>query len=381
MKHKRKILRPLAIATLALVLAMALTLAAFCYGYYREGYQSVTPAERQAVEATAKRAALTGAGDQEVRKASNAYLSVPEWFIVYISDDYAFAIAQTAPSAFAYGAYLADYWRLYGRLAALIENAYPPDSEYHTMVRVIGVSTTVEFGLKAVYEDTVGHLFERISGYATPEDAYAARVARDYVTFIRLRPWYEFEFRKALVDIWTTLPNGGESLMRKYERRAILSAEYTVKWGYAALIEWATHEAFGVADIDTYVRLSGDPDKIAKADERIRILAAGASANAETTAIIPRYQPFTDIAPKVALNGGVFRSIAGQAFVTVGVLAPDGFRVTSGATVLASTPVHIDPPTSPRRHRLLYWVAAEKLGNFLSETAKAGGMLEHIYDF
>lgn len=377
MKRKRKTLRILAIAALALVLGLA----AFCYGYYREGYQSVTPVERQAVETSAKSATPTGALDQEVRKASNAYLSVPEWFIVYISDDYASAIAQTAPSAFAYGAYLADYWRLYGRLAALIENAYVPDSEYHTMVRVIGVSTTVEFGLKAFYEDTVGHLFEWISGHATPEDAYAAQVARDYVTFIRLRPWYEFEFRKALVDLWTTLPSGGNSLLRKAERRAILSAEYTVKWGYAALIEWATHEAFGVADIDTYVRLSGNPEKIANADERIRVLAAGTTADAETTAIIPRYQPFTDISPKVAAAGGVFRSIAGQAFVTAGILAPEGFRTTTGAIAIASTPVHIDPPTGPRRHRLLYWVAAGKLGDFLSETAKAGGTLEHIYDF
>jgi hypothetical protein len=381
MKHKRKTLRILAIAALALVLAMALALATFCYGYYREGYQSVTPAERLAVETSAKRATLTGALDQEVRKASNAYLSVPEWFIVYISDDYASAIAQTVPSTFAYSEYLADYWRLYGRLAALIENAYAPDSEYHTMVRVIGVSTTVEFGLKAFYEDTVGHLFEWISGHATPEDAYAARVARDYVSFIRLRPWYEFEFRKALVDLWTTLPAGGDSLLRKLERRAILSAEYTIKWGYASLIEWATHAAFGVADIDTYVRLSGDPEKIAKADKRIRVLAAGASADAQTTAIIPRYQPFTEIAPKLTANGGVFRSIAGQDFVTVGILAPAGFRTTSGATVIASTPVHIDPPTGPRRHRLLYWVAAGKLGDFLSETAKAGGTLEHVYDF
>jgi hypothetical protein len=377
MKRKRKIFRILVVAALMLATALA----TFCYRYYREGYQSVTHTERQAVETSAKSDAIKGALNQEVRKASNAYLSVPEWFIVYISDDYAFAIAQTAPSAFAYREYLADYWRLYGRLAALIENAYPPDSEYHTMVRVIGVSTTVEFGLKAVYENTVGHLFEWISGYATPEDSYAAGVARDYVTFIRLQPWYEFEFRKALVELWTTLPIGGNSVLRKFERRTILSVEYAVKWGYASLIEWATHEAFGVADTDTYVRLSGDPEKIAKTDERIRILASGTSADAEITAVIPRYQPFTEIAPKVAANGGVFRSIAGQKFLTVGILAPEGFRTTSGATLIASTLVHIDPQPDSRRHRLLYWVAAGKLGDFLSETAKAGGTLEHVYDF
>lgn len=377
MKRSRKFLGILVIATLVLLLGLA----AFCYGYYREGFHSVSAAEQQAFEASAKNMALPAAVDRQARKASNAYLSVPEWFIVYISDDYASAIASTAPSAFAYGAYLADYWRLYGRLAALIDNAYPSDSEYHTMVQVIGVSTTVEFGLKAVYEDTVGHLVEWISGHTTPEDAYAAQVARDYVTFIRLRPWYEFEYRKALVALWSKLPSGGDSLLRKYERRLILSLEYTIKWGYASLIEWATHEAFGVADIDTHVRLSGDSLKIAAADERIRIVTPGASALDQTTAIIPRYQPFTDIAPKVVAYGGVFQSIAGHRFVTIGTVVPAGFRARSGATLLASTPVHIDPTGGPRRNRLLHWVAADKLGDFLREIAAAGATLEHVYDF
>lgn len=377
MKRQRKILRKLVIASLTLTLVLV----AFCYGYYRAGYQSVTEAEKEAVAASAKSAELIGALENEVRKATNAYLSVPEWFIVYISDDYAAAIDLGAPSTFAYGSYLADYWRLYGRLTALIQNAYPPDSEYHTMVQVIGVSTTVELGLKAVYEKTLGNLVEWISGHVTAEDAFAAKVARDYVTFIRLRPWYEFDFRKALGDLWTLLPSGGDSLLRKYERRAILSLEYAIKWGYASLIKWATHEAFGVADVDTYVRLSGNPQKIAITDDRIRILASKIGADGEITVIIPRYQPFTEIVPKVVAQGGVFRSIAGHRFVTVGVIAPRKFIPPLGTTVLAATPVYLKMQNGVECNRLLLLVAVENLGGMLCEVASAGAILEHVYDF
>jgi hypothetical protein len=377
MKNPRKIVLTLAIAALTL----SLLLVAFCYGYYRAGYQSVTDAQRKSVVASTQGTALLNPMDKETRSASNAFLSVPEWFIVYISDDYASAIAQAEPSDFAYCSYLADYWRLYGRLTALVENAYPPDSEYHTMVRVIGVSTTVEFGLKAVYEKTVGRLFEWASGHTTDEDVFAAKVARDYVTFIRLRPWYEFEFRKALVALWTQLPNSGHSVMRKYERRAVLSLEYAVKWGYASVIEWATHEAFGVADIDTYARLSGDPQKIAVADDRIRIQTPKVATEGETTAIIPRYQPFTDIVPKVVAQSGVFLSIAGHRFVTVGLIAPQGFIPTEGTTVLAATPVHHSLKHGAPRDRLLILVPAVKLGDVLTKAASAGATLEHVYDF
>lgn len=366
------------LAFLATITVLLVGTIGFAYFYFQQGYRSVSEEDRQSVKGLAPGNSIAAPLPNELRKPSNAYLSVPEWFIVFISDDYAQAISKEPPSAFAYGEYLKDYWRLYGRLAAEIEGVYPTDSEYHTMVRVIGISTTIEFGLKAAYEGTVGRTFEWFSGYSTAEDEYAAKVAADYVNFIRLRPWYEYDFHKALVNCWAEVPQHGPSRLRKYERRTILSIEYALKWGYASLIEWATHEAYGVADVDTYVRLLGDRGQLADLDSRINVVGGEHGA---VYAVIPRYHPFTEIAPKITAVGGVFRTISGHSFVTVGVIASSGFKAEKDVYVLAASPVHLPDAGGGPRTRLLYLLPVEKLGSLLDAVQKSNGTLEHIYDF
>src|SRR5262249_58144350 len=50
-------------------------------------------------------------------------------------------------------------------------------------------SFTVEYGLKGLYEKTVGRLTEWIAGNEmTDEDHYAALLAREYGTFVRKPP-------------------------------------------------------------------------------------------------------------------------------------------------------------------------------------------------
>ena len=67
------------------------------------------------------------------------------------------------------------------------------------MVMVIGVSTSVEYVIRAAYETLVGRLSELASPRGlTEEDRYGARVAQDYVDFIRDSPWYEYDFAARL---------------------------------------------------------------------------------------------------------------------------------------------------------------------------------------
>jgi hypothetical protein len=82
---------------------------------------------------------------------------------------------------------------MYGKITAIMDGTIPRDSEYHTMVQVIGVSTTLEFGLKSFYESTIGRM-TAWSRYDTDEDQYYHAISRKYVDFILLRPWYEFDF-------------------------------------------------------------------------------------------------------------------------------------------------------------------------------------------
>jgi hypothetical protein len=62
-----------------------------------------------------------------------------------------------------------------------------------------------------VYEGVVGRFTELVAGRAdTPEDRLGAKVAQDYVDFIKLRPWYEFDFMTPAKALWNQ-PSGATS--------------------------------------------------------------------------------------------------------------------------------------------------------------------------
>ena len=130
------------------------------------------------------------------RPADQTYLTVPEWFLVFSPEEYARALSPTtrSPSAFPFAGHIGQFWQSY-RDAAAECAPLPANGGYHVMIAVIGVSTTVEYALKGVYEGVVGRSTELVAGRAdTPEDRLGAKVAQDYVDFIKVRPWYEFDF-------------------------------------------------------------------------------------------------------------------------------------------------------------------------------------------
>ena len=85
------------------------------------------------------------------------------------------------------------------------------------MIWVIGTSTTVEYALKSVYENTIGRATELVRSGPTEEDLFAARFARAYVDFINVEPWYKYDFKRELRDLWR-ISLWGPNLIRKWER-------------------------------------------------------------------------------------------------------------------------------------------------------------------
>ena len=89
------------------------------------------------------------------------------------------------PSRFPYFGAIGQYWSGYCSSWRVVGGKYPFNFGDHLMLAVIGSSFTVEYGLKGLYEETVGRVSEWIAGGAmTDEDRYAASVAADYGAFV-----------------------------------------------------------------------------------------------------------------------------------------------------------------------------------------------------
>lgn len=176
---------------------------------------------------------LTDTGSS--RRTGNTFMSIPECYIVSISDDYTLWLEKgNNPSDFPYWGYLKDYWSIYGKITALMDDTIPRDYEYHTMVRVIGMSTTFEFGLKSLYENSAGRILSMLS-YQSHIDRFYTESFRRYVDFILLRPWYEFTYEKER-NIMNSMRDNEENIARKirgFERYLLYLGEFSIKSIYA----------------------------------------------------------------------------------------------------------------------------------------------------
>src|SRR5436190_1918100 len=105
------------------------------------------------------RAAMsTGASQtpEALRRApAQTYLTYPEWFLVYSPREYAELLVNRPPSTFPYLGHIAQLWQGY-RGIYLASKDYPFNTEYHVMIWVIAISTTVEYTIKGGYEVLFG---------------------------------------------------------------------------------------------------------------------------------------------------------------------------------------------------------------------------------
>src|SRR5215471_10412375 len=145
---------------------------------------------------TASALATSSLTPQEHRRGpEQTYLTFPEWFLVFSPAEYAAFTKTEHPSEFPFWGHIRQFWQSYAAVTrATTNDKYEFNAGYHVMIMVIGTSTTVEYAIRSAYETFFGRLAELTADHFTVEDVYAARVAQEYVDFIRVRPWYEFDF-------------------------------------------------------------------------------------------------------------------------------------------------------------------------------------------
>ena len=316
------------------------------------------------------------------RDEGQTFLTHPEWYIVYSSDEYAAYLRDRLPTDFPYVVSIGQYWHNYRQTRAIAARDHPFNFPYTVMLWVIGISYSAELAIKGVYENTVGRFTGWTSGHAlSDEDRYAAEVATDYGRFIHIRPWYEYRFWPKLRGLWGDVPFFGSHQIRKWERKAFLTLEYGVKAVYAALIQTATHTAFGSQDERMQLVATGWDDAFAARVPGVTALARLDSAHALLAT--PRYDAFVDAVKALAAvdTGVTIVEIAGNGEIFLTGVAPRDW-VYRGAVAGPAVAYALPLPTAAAKKRFTMRVPVRRLLALLRVLAADPRVtVDHVYDY
>ena len=315
---------------------------------------------------------ISSRGDA-LRPEDQTYLTLPEWYIVYSADEYGAYLAQRPPSGFSYFRAIGQYWGNYYDACAITSQRYTFNRDYHLVLVVIGASFTVENTVRGLYENTFGRVSEWIGGTDTPEDAYAATVARDYGAFLHETPWYLFPFGEKLDGLWNTTPGWGPHIIRKWERRFALSVEYGVKGFYANIIKGGTESTFEPDELTLVAWARGDANTLTGM-EGVEVLA---NEDHDLLLELPRYESFTQLVPSLAGREIAFETVAGNRTIMVTVLAPRAWRYEGAdATTLFGRPIL----SVPDQQRVALELDVSRLDDFV-RALPPDVRFEHAYDY
>jgi FAD/FMN-containing dehydrogenase len=304
---------------------------------------------------------------------AQSFLTVPEWYLVFNPKEYAdFLEGGNNPSDFPYYQSINEYWTLYDRSMKLVSEAYPPNEEYTTMLNVIGVSITMEYAAKMLYENSFGRVFSWFSnGTLSDEEKIIIQAQRAYSEMIYDKAWYEFQFMPWVSKVWMASNSAESNWFRKAERMVFFTAEFTFKAGYAKLIEWAAQASYEAPVTDIYLLISA-------ADSTMTSGLHVIHEQAEKKIIkIPRWGMFTEEVLKMAESEVNIIEIAGNDEIVISVLATKNSTLPSNAELLYRSSV----VTTPEQERQVYLLPVNQLLPFVRTAKNKGIQVEHVFDY
>ncbi len=334
-----------------------------------------SPPPSRAAENT--RATIIKSYPRYLRDEQRTYLTFPEWFIVYISEDYGTFLKNNQPSAFPYLSSALDFWTCYCGLTKVTSAQYQTSWEAHLMIFVIGVSHTLEYIVKGIYENTIGRLFEWLStDIKTAEDHFAEQTAAEYGIFLNTTPWYEFPFYEKLTKLWNLEEETGSSTARKWERKVVLTLEYGFKSIYGGLIKLATGALYEPAP-ETITMITSKLEEPFLIDHPEIRLDEHLDDN-RSLITLPRYAKFTRLMAVLAENNVTIHEIAGNDEILVTYQLEAGKKLKSdGAVELFSMNLPLKPAWARKGAR----VELSKFSAVWQQLKATGGIYEHSYDY
>jgi hypothetical protein len=306
------------------------------------------------------------------RQEANSFLTYPEWHIVYAYEGLARTLETSDEHTFSYFSSIKGFWSSACALKKVAGAHGGADVATVRTIYVIGLSFTLEMGMKAFYEETLGRLAAALRGpVKSPQDVIATEMAGDYAAFLQQTPWYKYPFDQEVENLWNaplTMP------LRGWERRLALGGEWKAKAAYAKVIANAV-AATGVARLEIRSVISGLSEAQLAAIKDVQIISAVPQGIIINT---PRYRAFTGVLQEIAKQGGSVVEIAGNDDVLVTVTMDEGGDASAlpGAEVLAL--VNRDGFGGKRA---LLNVRVAELNKLILALAAAPLRLEHVYDY
>jgi FAD/FMN-containing dehydrogenase len=309
------------------------------------------------------------------RDEAQTLLTVPEWYLVFNPKEYADYLEEGKnPSNFPFYASIGEYWTLYDRSMKLVSAAYDENEEYNTMLQVIGISITMEYTAKMLYENTFGRIFSWLSnGTPSDEEKIILQAHRAYSDFIYDKAWYEFEFMPWVKRVWGTSNTAESNWLRKIERKFFFTIEFTFKAAYAKLIEWGARASYEEPVTEIYL-LASTIDSL-KNYQDLKIIHEQGDRKIVG---ITRWGAFTKTVLNITDKDIDIFEIAGNDEIIVSVLTnKDESDIFADDNLLYTSKI----VTKRDRERRVYLLPVARLLSFIKEAKEKGVEVEHIFDY
>ncbi len=291
----------------------------------------------------------------DIRPADQTFLTFPEWYLVFSPEEQANYFKHTTSTSFPYMSHTKQIWESYSIVNNQIKDNFPPNKGYHFMIWVIGTSASIEYSIKSWYETIIGRITDT-GEVRTEEDQFNAKYTQDYVDFIKDMPWYEFDFKTRLKNLWKETSFFGNNVFRKLERKYILTSELLVKWGYGRIIGLGTDQVY---------------------DETLPTTTVVTNTN--EIIILPRYDKFNQSILEKSLNGIKFKEIAGNdSAILLSVLVPSTFNEKFENTqIIFTQPISSDLT----KKRIVIVTQVKNLSKLLVLLNEKKIKTEHVFDY
>ncbi len=309
------------------------------------------------------------------RAEEQTILTVPEWYLVFNPKEYAdFLESGKNPSDFPFYQSIDEFWKLYDRSLKLVSNAYPENNEYKIMLQVIGVSLTMEYGFKMVYENTMGRLFSFLTEKEISKNEKVIIAAqRDYSNFIYQKAWYEFKFLPWISKVWNTKNDNNCSTIRKWERTLFFTFEYSFKAFYAQMIQCAANASYEKPETSIFLIVSNNP--ILKKNKDIKILKEDSN---KMIISITRWGVFTEVLKKLASQNITIYEISGNDEIVISVIKNKENQIIYNEQGLL---YQSNIVSNDKQIRDVYILNVNKLLPFIKNTNSKNETIEHIFDY